>query len=535
MNLDPSSRAKGGHYAAAGLLLDRGAEIDAKDTQGRTPLHLAAEACFPPLVQLLLDRGADVHARDERKRTPLHYAARGQSKYMHHEGHWRAPRRSSVPIARSLIAAGAEVIAADNRGQTPLHLAARAGNVALTEHLLAKCADVNALARDDSGRECLTPLVEATLGGMEIPPGQPGGHVEVALLLVHAGAKANVADRDRRMAPLYWAAAKKHLTLAAALIENGADVNAKVESWYRNTPLLRAAENGHSEMLRLLLDAGADNGAVSTDGYTAVGLAAGNGHLAALKLLVSAGADVTGALARAATENQLEAASFLLDHGADPNEKSSLDRAPLHHLAIAGGSPQLAELLIAKGADLQADALEGGRRGNVRGATPLKLALLNGHGVLAQTFARNGATLDVFARAGLGRVEELRQSLDEGTPPDQPDALGRRPLHFAVANDQAPAASLLLERGAGVNARDAFDATPLHLAVRLGNTKMVEWLLARKADPNARNATGETPLHGACSPEAIHQKIYEILLKHGADPKIRDRDGRQALPWRFAD
>ena len=66
--------AMDGHVETAALLLDRGADLEARDAHGATPLHGAAACEQPGTAALLLDRGADVDARDERGATPLHYA-----------------------------------------------------------------------------------------------------------------------------------------------------------------------------------------------------------------------------------------------------------------------------------------------------------------------------------------------------------------------------------------------------------------------------------------------------------------------------
>src|SRR5436190_1806753 len=65
-----------GHEAIVQMLLDRGADVAAKDQSGRTPLHRAAKNGHEAVVQMLVDRGADVAAKDQWGRTPLHRAAK---------------------------------------------------------------------------------------------------------------------------------------------------------------------------------------------------------------------------------------------------------------------------------------------------------------------------------------------------------------------------------------------------------------------------------------------------------------------------
>jgi ankyrin repeat protein len=65
----------GGHVDLSLMLIERGADVHAKDAGGHTPLHIAAEAGYLPIVQALLDRGADPHAVDAEDKTPLSRAA----------------------------------------------------------------------------------------------------------------------------------------------------------------------------------------------------------------------------------------------------------------------------------------------------------------------------------------------------------------------------------------------------------------------------------------------------------------------------
>jgi hypothetical protein len=132
--------AREGNPEAVRLFIAEGAELNAQDENGLTPLHLAArDRREPPLktgeksiVQLLLAAGADVDARDKNGATPLHHAA--------FLGHMRA--------AKHLLAGGAGVNVRDVRGETPLHEAVKSECPELIERLIAKGADINAVDRD---------------------------------------------------------------------------------------------------------------------------------------------------------------------------------------------------------------------------------------------------------------------------------------------------------------------------------------------------------------------------------------------------
>ena len=143
------------------LLLSEGAEIDVKtaDNYGTTLLHAAAQDGIKHLVEQLIKKGADINAKDFDRETPLYCAA--------HEGH--------QDIVELLLTNDAEVDlkAVNSNEWTLLHAAVYGGNKNLVEQLIAKGADVN--AKTENGA---TPLHLAILQG----------HEEVADLLRKHGA-----------------------------------------------------------------------------------------------------------------------------------------------------------------------------------------------------------------------------------------------------------------------------------------------------------------------------------------------------------
>ncbi|KAL8402568.1 hypothetical protein RB596_009081 [Gaeumannomyces avenae] len=138
--------AEEGCEAFTRLLIENGADIEAKDGGGRTPLHWAAEKGHEGVARLLVEAGADKKAKDGLGRTPLHFAAANG-----HEG-----------VARLLVEAGADKEAKDRDGRTPLHVAAWNGHEAVAK-LLAKLG-ANKEAKDRDGR---TPLHVAAQNGHE--------------------------------------------------------------------------------------------------------------------------------------------------------------------------------------------------------------------------------------------------------------------------------------------------------------------------------------------------------------------------------
>ncbi|KAJ5765777.1 hypothetical protein N7520_005336 [Penicillium odoratum] len=220
--------ARNGHEPVVKLLLDRGADLEAKNHPfGQTPLSWAAKNGHEPVVKLLLDRGADLEAKDDRfGQTPLSWAAE--------EGH--------EPVVKLLLDRGADLEAKNRFGQTPLSWAAKNRHMSMVKLLLDRGADLE--AKDD--RFGQTPLSWAA----------EEGHEPVVKLLLDRGADLEAKNRFGQT-PLSWAAKNRHMSMVKLLLDRGADLEAK-DDRFGQTPLSWAAEEGHEPVVKLLLDRGAD-------------------------------------------------------------------------------------------------------------------------------------------------------------------------------------------------------------------------------------------------------------------------------------
>jgi ankyrin repeat protein len=207
--------AMNGDKDAVELLLAKGVEVDAKDTDGSTSLHRAAAFARKDVAELLLAKGADVNAKSYYGNTPLHDAV----------------MRGQKDMAELLLAKGADVNAKGNSGFTPLHYAP---DKDMAELLLAKGADVNATISDGT-----TPLKSAALRGNK----------DVAELLLAKGADVN-AKGNSGYTPLHEAVGGGHKDMVELLLAKGADVNAKAKDG--TTPLKLAAERRNNDIAELL-------------------------------------------------------------------------------------------------------------------------------------------------------------------------------------------------------------------------------------------------------------------------------------------
>ncbi|MDQ7825876.1 MAG: ankyrin repeat domain-containing protein [Candidatus Eremiobacteraeota bacterium] len=228
-----------------------------------TPLHLAVKSGTIKNVKELLKNGKDVNSIDELWRTPLYYApSREIAQCLADRGarmdisdifamsplsHAIYYRRNA--LADYLLEKGAKQFPTLD-GWLPLHYAALRGNVKIAKSLIKQGADIE--ARDSAGS---TPLIISALHGTG----------EVSELLIMSGADINAKDSSTGMKPLHYASREGHADVVRLLLEKGADMKESVD--IRNetmTPLRFAVEEGHKDVIELLLQKGAEVNTVYT-------------------------------------------------------------------------------------------------------------------------------------------------------------------------------------------------------------------------------------------------------------------------------
>jgi len=279
----------------AEILIRDVADVDVKNSHGRTPLSYATEGGHGAVVRLLLEKGADFRTKDKWDRTLLSYAAEG--------GHEAA--------VRLLLEKGASIEAKIKGGRTPLLYASCNGHEAVVRLLLEKGASIEAQTKGGQ-----TPLWCAA----------ERGHEAVVRLLLEKGAEIDAKDKGHQT-PLLHAAWIGQEAVVRLLLENGADIETKLKGG--RTPLLYAAWNGHEAIVRLLIEKGAKIEANAEGGRTPLSFAAGNGHVTVVRLLLEMGASVEAKGKRGRTplsyaaENRHEAVFRLLEsHAASLNAHS---------------------------------------------------------------------------------------------------------------------------------------------------------------------------------------------------------------------
>ncbi len=455
-----------GHRDAALKMIAAGADVNAAQGDGTTPLHWAAYKIDADLVKALLQRGAKPDVINNYGSSPLAEAV----------------KVANAGLVKMLLDAGSNVEVPNQEDQTALMLAARAGSV------------------------------------------------DVADLLVRHGANVNAKEKWRGQTALMWAADAGSAAMTRFLIAHKADVNARAlaNDWptqmtgeprnqYRPTggltPLLYAARSGCKDCVAALLDAGADVNHPNPDGVTPLMVAMDNFAFDTAKLLFERGANPhvwdwwgrtplyvaidmntysldpyaerTGPPIVTTKTTAIELARLFLGAGVNPNPQLNM-----HRPGRGGNSGRFADEIITTGATplLRAAGsqdkevvrllLDHGARvdvPNVMGVTPLMAAA--GFGMepaprfnpdAADVQDRSIATLEMLLAAGadvnarITDVKSLTARMGRGS--SLPTRGGQSALFGAVQWAWPRVAGYLIGHGAKADIVDDLGVSPLDVA-----------------------------------------------------------------------
>ncbi len=220
-------------------------------------------------------------------------------------------------------------------------------------------------------------------------------------------------------------------------------------------------------------------------------------------------------LERAVSGGSMDVIESLLAKGADINAKNR-DGFSALHFAVISNRLEIARFLIAKGANTSA-------KDDAFSKTPLHYAASQGSKKMVEFLIAKGADIDAkdqFDYTALheaiiqGPREIIELLIAKGADINARDNNGYTPLHYAAKGGLKEVAGLLISKGTDVNARDQFGDTPLHLAAQEGLKEMVELLICQGANVNVEDYKGYTSLRYA---EIFnHKDVAELLKKNGA-------------------
>lgn len=386
---------------------------------------------------------------------------------------------------------------------------------------------------------------------------------------LHLGANPNTRS-DGGSTPLLNAIKKGHRPYnselkVSLLLQNGADVEFTDSKGV--TPLMAAVNAGNENIVRTLLDHGADPKKLAP-----LSLAAKKGHYRVVKVLLEKGAEVekeTGGvtpLSRAVREGEHAVVRTLLDVGkANANAKTKYGLTPLI-IAAQKGLYSIAQTLLSGGAVVDGTDKDG--------MTPLMYAVKHGHADVVRMLLDKGAdvnikdnlrkkersllvkTTDVYqykrfhrdgnfgtafmyaARYWNGDRTIVDTLLEKGSDVNETDNRDGTPLSLAAVYGDVNLIRILLEKGATIEKADQAKIPLLGYAAMGKDENIVRELLKEGADVNQIGAGGATPLmHAMVLPD---HAITRLLLENGANVNDKDAKGLSPLTiavstWPYAD
>ncbi|XP_030045854.1 serine/threonine-protein phosphatase 6 regulatory ankyrin repeat subunit B-like [Microcaecilia unicolor] len=528
--------AKQGHAAVVKALLQKGARVDARTKDNYTALHIAAQHCRPLVVQTLLGFGAQVQLKGGKaQETPLHIAARIQ------EGE---------KVAEMLLKSGADVNVEQENGETAMHIAARHGNLKMITALIEEGGELIWQSKAGESplhiavQHCHLPVVEEILSflvnekshlettacvNQQNKEGETPLHLAAAVMktmihleeedskiiriLMEYDADISIPSKQMCETPLHYCARVGNADVLLEILKHISSnrMQQTINNQAKNgwSPLLVAAERGHTETVKILLQNHARVDVFDEQGKAALHLAAENGHDQIVDVLLWHKAFVNAKTKLGLTPLHLSAQNgfnrlvklLVETHLASIDAMSLIKQTPLH-LAALNGQLDVCNSLLNMKADVDAT--------DIQGQTPLHLAAENDHSDVVKLFLKHKPELVTSANvegstcahiaAAKGSVAVIKEFLKfnkVGVTSTRNKTNDSTPLHLAASGGHAEVVKVLLEAGASASDENGEGMTAIHLAAKNGHINVLESLKNSISFRIPSSKTGFTALHVA--------------------------------------
>jgi ankyrin repeat protein len=489
-------------------VLDAGADLESREEHGFTALMLSLDSIdLLPTTTLLIQRGADVNARDSSGNTPLMVGAVG----------------GNLAQLKLLLKHGARINDSNGQDLTAVMIAVEKRDREAVRELVKAGADFQ--AKDFAGHSALTRAVWAGDAGM----------LEVFRTATPAGRDfTDLVRREKQEHDVVESTSANDATRVRQFLDAGASAESRAPDGH---PLLQiAAIRGESSLVKLLLDHRANANSHGPSGATALMLASARGDAEIVRLLISAGArlddrDDEGrpALIYALTTRQPGIVSFLIEGGADVNASDKDGINALAVTCLTGEWGEVRQLLSAGGKEtlsscsLQAASALG---------TPAEIETLIKSGVDVNAQQKGTQVTALHIAASAGRTEVVAILLRAGADPDIPDAEGSTPLIRAVEAGKPDVVRALLQSKVNLNKikgprNFGGGGTALHSAINGSQDEIADILIAAGVDIDAVDARGETALMLAA--RRNDTSLVEKLIERDANVNLQDESLWTAL------
>jgi ankyrin repeat protein len=383
-------------------------------------------------------------------------------------------------------------------------------------------------------------VVAQFLSGAEIHELVKAGNLDnVKIYLEQHPDQFDVAD-DRNSTPLHFACDRGFIELVKYLVELGADINKQDVDG--DTPLIWTITRNYYSIAEFLIGKGVDVNVLNNGHINALFWTIYRSDAAMAKLLIDNGIDISiqnyegnTALHIAGINQKVEIAKLLIDKGADLEVRESRGRTPLVLTAREHGNYEIIKYMIENGADINSV--------DNYGATALELTAWRGYEEVLDYLLDNGVQIPIdeekrFLIADFcceNSLEKLYWKLDDIGIFDQ--ILKEKRKNFLLSAAQGESiemVSWLTEKGFNVNEQDYYGWTPLHYAAETGNLEILQTLIDKGANTNSRNLMGESAFNIAESKS--NQEVCDYLNSINADaiavklPVLKGKFMGQSLP-----
>ncbi|RDH39931.1 MAG: hypothetical protein CFE62_006395, partial [Candidatus Aquirickettsiella gammari] len=484
------------------LIEKKNQPVNTRDSNGWTPLHSVAANGHLGILEYLIHQGADLSATDNIGDSTLD----------------KAIKASHLHVVKYLINEQGLDVNTPNRlsGQIPLHLAATSGRLEIIKYLISQGADLS--AADNIGDSTMDKTIKA-------------GHLHVVKYLINEqGLDVNTPNRLSGQIPLHLAADSGRLDIIRYLLDQGADLS--TTDTISESPLDKAIKTNRLNTVSYLIE---HQQMLDSHQHMNVAL------MALFKAIRHAQLDIVKNLLK--TQNNLATASlgsdlhllhyvvsfghieiieYLLEQGYNLEAKDIFGNTPLH-VAVLEKKLNAVKYLLDKGANLKAV--------NNLGETPFQVSLAKNNRPLIKYFSEQqneevGSLFDAIEKNYLGAIQYLIEDkkIDvQALNKSYKNVL----LNHATTHGKLNIIQYLVAHGFDIFPQFNFTSTPLHTAVTLHRLDVVKYYIAQKAPLEAQDNHGNTALHLAAGNYDID--ILSYLVESGANLNTKNKKGDSPL------